>query len=528
MEFAPVVLFTYNRPYHTRQTLEALATNDLADQSMLYIFSDGPKYGILENDLEKVQFVREIIHSQSWCKVVKIIEADYNKGLANSIVSGVSQVVSQHGRVIVLEDDIITQKGFLRYMNEALEMYAEDKQVMQISAYMYPAEIKTDQSTFFLRVLGCWGWGTWKRAWDNYSSDIDAQIREWGKDKHSISEFNPYFFEQLRRNANGKMYTWAVRWYASWMSAGGLSLFPKFSLVDNIGHDNSGENSGSSNIYTVDPVDSIHLEMVEINEDNEIKSAIDEYFSKPNFVWVKGTLTKAARLKELAINGLRIQKIREMVFRLLLKIFPELRPVAYPNLNWGMISTYVTETTISPLTKLYSPYRIHGSTIGDYTYISRNSFIFNTLIGKFCSIGPNFNCGWGIHTVDGVSTSPMFYSLGKQNGVSLCKYNKIQEQIPIKIGNDVFIGMNVTVLDGVTIGDGAVIGAGTLVSKDVSPYAIVVGNPMRTLRYRFPEDTVKKLQEIAWWNWSLDELQKVEEKFFKIDEFLSNNLHKQN
>jgi tetrahydrodipicolinate N-succinyltransferase len=116
----------------------------------------------------------------------------------------------------------------------------------------------------------------------------------------------------------------------------------------------------------------------------------------------------------------------------------------------------------------------------------------------------------------------MFYSTSRQNGIALAKIDKVQERKSIKIGNDVFIGVNVTILDGVEIGDGAVIGAGTVVTKDIPPYAIVIGNPMQILRYRFLQDTVKKLQEIAWWNWPAEELQKVEENFFNVEGFISN------
>jgi acetyltransferase-like isoleucine patch superfamily enzyme len=117
----------------------------------------------------------------------------------------------------------------------------------------------------------------------------------------------------------------------------------------------------------------------------------------------------------------------------------------------------------------------------------------------------------------------MFYSTSKQNGVSLCSHNKVEERKPVDIGNDVFIGMNVTILDGVTVGDGVVIGAGTLVSKDIPPYAIVVGNPMRILRYRFSEEVINELLKIEWWNWSPDKLQEVEKQFFDVEGFVADH-----
>ena len=177
---------------------------------------------------------------------------------------------------------------------------------------------------------------------------------------------------------------------------------------------------------------------------------------------------------------------------------------------------------------IYPKYNIISSEIQDYTYISRNSVINNTQIGKFCSIGPNFVCGWGIHPTDTLSTAPMFYSTIKQNGTTLSDKDKVEETKPIKIGNDVFIGMNVSVLDGVTIGDGAIIGAGAIVSKDIPPYAIAVGNPIRILKYRFDDDIIKKLLEIKWWNWDLEKLKDVEMYFDNVDDFVRKHYKKYN
>lgn len=171
--------------------------------------------------------------------------------------------------------------------------------------------------------------------------------------------------------------------------------------------------------------------------------------------------------------------------------------------------------------KLFFPRHIRNSFIGDYTYISKNSQISNTTIGKFCSIGPNFLCGWGIHPINGLSTAPMFYSLEKQNGMTLSKENKIDERKPIIIGNDVFIGANVTILDGITIGDGAIIGAGAVVSKDIPAYAIAVGVPITIIKFRFPEKNISALLKIKWWNFPIHDLKKVEQYFFRVDDFIN-------
>lgn len=173
--------------------------------------------------------------------------------------------------------------------------------------------------------------------------------------------------------------------------------------------------------------------------------------------------------------------------------------------------------------KIYAPSHLYNCTIGDYSYVSLNSYISHTTIGKFCSIGPNLVCGWGIHPLNGISTAPMFYSSMKQNGMTLSKENKIEERKPIVIGNDVFIGANVTILDGVTIGDGAVIGAGAVVSKDIPPYAVAVGVPIRILRYRFTSRQMVALNAIKWWDWNDEKLVEVEKMFYDIDKFIENN-----
>lgn len=189
-------------------------------------------------------------------------------------------------------------------------------------------------------------------------------------------------------------------------------------------------------------------------------------------------------------------------------------------IDWEHIMLEVKGTHIGKNVKIYRPSHISNSEIGDYTYISTNANISITHIGKFCSIGPNLFCGWGIHPTNGISTSPLFYSKRQQNGVTLANDDKIKERKAITIGNDVFIGANVTILDGVTIGDGAVIGAGAVVSKDIPDYAIAVGCPIRIIKYRFNNDQIAALKRILWWNFSDDSLQDVEKMFFNIDEFI--------
>lgn len=214
--------------------------------------------------------------------------------------------------------------------------------------------------------------------------------------------------------------------------------------------------------------------------------------------------------------------LKRLIRKIIYKSIPEITLLHNSRNEYNLVS-WANYSIISDKSKLYPLFHISDSQIEDYTYVAMNSFISMTKIGKFCSIGPNFVCGWGIHPTNGISTSPMFYSTRKQNGMTLSNTDKIEERKPISIGNDVFIGANVTVIDGVTIGDGAVIGAGAVVSKDIPPYAVAVGCPIRIIRYRFDEEKIKSLRKIEWWNFDEDKLKQVEELFFDVDKFIQKN-----
>lgn len=198
------------------------------------------------------------------------------------------------------------------------------------------------------------------------------------------------------------------------------------------------------------------------------------------------------------------------------------RPIipAGKTIGYSLMRSEKVDTKSGKCTRVAAPFFLHDVQLGDYSYISKNSNVKNCIIGKFCSIGPNFCCGLGLHPTNGISTSPMFYSTARQNGVTLSKENKVGESKQTTIGNDVFIGANVTVLDGVTIGDGAVVGAGAIVVDDIPPYAIAVGVPAKVVKYRFDEQTIGALLNKQWWNGSEEELKKVERAFWDVEAFV--------
>jgi acetyltransferase-like isoleucine patch superfamily enzyme len=214
--------------------------------------------------------------------------------------------------------------------------------------------------------------------------------------------------------------------------------------------------------------------------------------------------------------------MRIFVQNLLIKIFPELYLLKSPDYDFTKLRSWKKNVIIGKNVNISTVSWLSDSEIGDFSYINDNAIILNTTIGKFCSIGPNFLSGWGIHPTKGISTAPMFYSASNiPNGISLCKKDKIKEHKRITIGNDVFIGANVTVLDGVSVGNGSIIGAGAVVSKDIPTYAIAVGSPIKICSFRFSESQINALLQIQWWNFSIEKLQDVEKMFFYIVAFIS-------
>jgi len=248
MTTAPIVLFVYNRPWHVQKTVEALQANFLAKESDLFIFSDGAKNG---KDREAVNEVRGLIRGILAFRRLEIIESPVNKGLSSSIVAGVTSVITQYGKIIVLEDDMITSPYFLHFMNEALQAYETEEKVISVHGYSYPTK-ETLPETFFLRGADCWGWATWKRGWDLFEQDGAKLLSELAE-QNLINRFDmngtfPYT-QMLRNQVAGKNDSWAIRWHASAFLASKLTLYPGKSLVRNIGIDSSGTHCSKSDCF---------------------------------------------------------------------------------------------------------------------------------------------------------------------------------------------------------------------------------------------------------------------------------------
>lgn len=267
MDLSPILLTVYNRPEHTRETIEALKVNTLASQSILYICSDGAKG---TGDVEDVKKVREYIHTITGFKEVHIIEREKNFGLAQNILKGSTEILNKYGKIIMIEDDIVTSPYFLKYMNDGLDKYRNDPKVGSISGFNFPNKTMKipeiyKQDIFFSVRPSSWGWATWKDKWNQ----VDWEVKDFDKfinNPQEQKEFNKGGEDltgMLIAQKEGKINSWAVRWSYNFYKKNWLSVYPVLSFVDNHGHDNSGRHTKAS--------DQKIFENTELNMNSDIK-----------------------------------------------------------------------------------------------------------------------------------------------------------------------------------------------------------------------------------------------------------------
>jgi hypothetical protein len=215
--------------------------------------------------------------------------------------------VRDSGRAIVLEDDLVLSPGFLDYMNAALDMYADDSKVMHVSGYMFPVQRRLPE-TFFFNSTSCWGWATWKRAWEHYEPRADVLLKEIerrGKEQEFNIEGTHNFMKQLRDNVSGALSTWAVRWYASTFLQRGLCLHPGRSLVRNAGHDGSGEHCAFDATYQHQAIaERVRVRRIPLREHLRARAAAGDYFAR-QFGGSIDFRTRVRRRLSLAARRLR-------------------------------------------------------------------------------------------------------------------------------------------------------------------------------------------------------------------------------
>ena len=234
----PIAIFVFDRPGILQETLDALSKNEGIENYSIIFFCDGPKENSSKEHLNNINKVAEVIENINWTKDIQVYKKDKNAGLADSIVSGVSQVLEIYDSIIVLEDDIKTSPYFLKYMRDALEIYRNCDDVASISGFNYPLEnVDPGKETFFLRGTDCWGWATWKQEWKLFEPDgriLLDKLKSSGS-IHHFDFFGKYKFSRMLEKTIRVNHSWAVKWYASAYVANKLTLYPIKSLVQNIG-----------------------------------------------------------------------------------------------------------------------------------------------------------------------------------------------------------------------------------------------------------------------------------------------------
>lgn len=303
MVYAPIIVFVYNRPDHTRRTLSFLGKNFLASESDLFIFADGPKENATEEQINKVLETRKVIRENYGFKSVTITESEKNKGLAPSVIAGVTEIVNKFEKCIVVEDDLVTSTYFLQYMNDALEIYKDTENVACIHGYVEPHK-KQLPETFFIKGADCWGWATWKRAWDKFNPNGQELLDELHR-RHCEKHFNfnnTYnYIGMLEDQIAGRNSSWAIRWQASAYLNDMYCLYPNETLVLNVGFDGSGTHCGMSK--TVNRQVANHKVNVKWQEPCECKvgwNAYARYYKKMN--------KRATFLKRIIKKGIRVLK----------------------------------------------------------------------------------------------------------------------------------------------------------------------------------------------------------------------------
>ena len=288
MSYAPILLFVYNRPEHTRRCIQSLLKNSLASESYLFIYADGAKDSTQQ---EAVNEVRNYIRTIQGFKQITLLERSENWGLARNIIDGVTTQVNRYGKVIVLEDDLVVAPYFLQFMNDALEVYKDEPKVGHIQACDFTQDSSLP-STFLIKWTGSWGWATWDRSWKYFNPNGKELLQELEERKLTrIFDFNGKygFTRMLRRQIEGKNNSWAIRWNASLFLKDILSLNVGRSLVQNEGFDGSGTNCGGGGLYAshlyLQPLPVIPISPIE--ENKEARQAFVRYYARTNSFWAK-------------------------------------------------------------------------------------------------------------------------------------------------------------------------------------------------------------------------------------------------
>lgn len=268
---APIVVFVYRRLDHVKQVIEALKRNPEAKYSELIIFSDAGKD---EKTQKEVETVRAYVKMLKGFASVQVIEREYNWGIEKSEIDGITKVVNQYGKIIVLEDDIIVGRDFLGFMNTALCEYQNEKRVSSITGYSFISSEECNRELpeyAFTQLTSAWGWGTWKDRWQFFEDKIYKKDFKILLNKAVRQKFDHGFVysDMLVRQCVKGYVTWDILWYWTCFKKEMLTLFPVKTMVNNIGMDGTGVH------YTDDAVQN-RIEDLEVVHTNNFPKEIKE------------------------------------------------------------------------------------------------------------------------------------------------------------------------------------------------------------------------------------------------------------
>lgn len=295
---APIILFTYCRAAHTKRCIESLKSSSLARESILYIFSDAAKSGVDEAD---VLAVRSYIKTITGFKEVIVEEAMQNRGLADSVIYGVGRVLDEYGRAIVLEDDLVLSPYFLSYMNEALDIYENVEEVININSHILSSPM-TFEDNFLISFANSWGWATWKRGWRYFEPDAHkllAKIKEEGREREF--DLGYHFTRMLKEQCEGKINSWAVRWNASLFVNRKLSLNAGRPLVTNSGFGAGATHCNTPNLFSVKLyTDELRPQMITpVEENQEMRKKLRKTYMIRNSYINKLRVAIVAKIKQI-------------------------------------------------------------------------------------------------------------------------------------------------------------------------------------------------------------------------------------
>ena len=263
---SPIVLFTYNRLESCKKTIESLKLNHLSKESNLYIFSDGPK---TSRDHFEIADLRKYLRQIKGFKSINISKSEENKGLAKSVISGVSQVFQKYENIIVIEDDLVFSRNFLDFMNQALSYYKKDNKVFSVSGYtLNLPSLPNDKDYYFGRRASSWGWGTWKSVWENIDWEVknyDAFMKDKGKQK-LFKLGGSDMVRMLKNQMNGKIDSWAIRFCFQQFLDQKVCAFPTKSKVSSLGFSKDASNTAHTKRF-----------FTELDKSNKVQFVFDDF-----------------------------------------------------------------------------------------------------------------------------------------------------------------------------------------------------------------------------------------------------------